>query len=446
MAQPPEPLLSQRMAALEAWVSRAASLNKTLLAYGGYSDQEIVTHTVREVGSFGPGILLALEYDSTLFVPGVNGNFSLLLRPKFDPTTLRWIDQDTVEVTYELNVSALYDPVSNEYKAIANGLRFNDTFVFTPSTPLVRLDYGVQDPYGSAVFEADAAAVTPEQFCYLLVNVACTGEKFKLTNFTGYDHCVSYMTDLAKKASKCMHKFKSNTTACRLLHMISAIGLPDFHCPHVRPYDSMVCRDQCLPACDGCSPNAHCLTEFPDRSTTVHKCECNEGYTGDGYNCTANPCATRTDCNDNPNQVVCDAGLCKCRPSFTWISTNTDGDVCQCINGRVFSDGPNGPECIPTGRCLTDDHCRLQKPETVKCTKFEPITQYSPRFNACKCNYGYQGGWEYPCSCAAPKREVSAGKNGKICISATECSEDYHCPRPNGRCSKPDGALIGTCI
>lgn len=445
---PPEPLLSQRMAALQTWVGRAASPVLTGQAYAQYSDPAIVTHTVRDVGSFGPGAFLAAEYDSVLFVPGVYGVPSLVLRPTFDPSTLRWLDQDTVQVDYVLNVSALYNPTLQQYTAIANGLRFRDIFVFVPNTSLVKLDYGIQDPYGARVFEADAAAVNPEQLCGLLF-FACTRtpEEYADMGFTDFASCVAFVTALnAGPPSVCSFPFKSNTTLCRLLHGISSVQLPSVHCRHVRPLDSMVCREQCLPACNGCSPNAHCTPVFPTIFTLQYKCTCKEGYTGDGYTCTANACATATDCNDNPNQVACSSGLCKCRPSFTWNSTNTQ-DVCQCIDGNVFSDGANGPVCIPTGRCLQDNHCQVQNSETVKCTAYEPVTQYSPPFKACLCNYGYQGGWEYPCSCPAPKREVySRAQQGKICIAATECTEDRHCPQPNGRCQTPAaGSSIGLC-
>lgn len=448
VAQPPEPLLSQRMAALQVWVSRAASPVLTGQAYSQYSDPAIVTHTVRDVGSFGPGAFLAAEYDGTLFVPGVYGVPSLILRPTFDPSTLRWIDQDTVQVDYVLNVSALYNPTLQQYTAIANGLRFRDIFVFVPNTSLVKLDYGIQDPYGARVFEADAAAISPEQLCGLLF-FACTRtpEDYAAMGFTDFPGCVAFASALINgPPSVCPFPFKSNTTFCRILHGISSIELPSVHCPHVRPFDSMVCRDQCLPACNGCSANAHCTAVFPNIFTTQYKCTCNDGYTGDGYTCTANTCTTANDCNDNPNQLTCTNGICKCRPSFTWNSTNTQGDVCQCVDGRVYSNGSNGPVCIPTGRCIQDNQCQAQNPETVKCVQYEPVTQYSPPFGACKCNYGYQGGWEYPCSCPAPKREVnSISANGKICIAANECTEDRHCPQPNGRCQAIAGAPVGTC-
>lgn len=448
---PEELLHSQRMIALQTWVERSSSPFTTYIAYSLFSDLENVTHTVRGVGSFGPGVDRAAEYDNILFVPDPNTNRTpIVLRPIFDPYTLQWLEEDKVQVNYVLNASTLFNVTTQAYDINEDGMRYTDYFVFNPNTSRVRLDYTKEDPIGARIFQVNTDAINSTTLCQLTF-FACgrTPENFAATGFTSFEDCIQLMESLKSQKSKCPHAFLSNTTNCRALHATSAIQDPDVHCSHVRR-DSVVCRDQCLPQCSNCAADAKCVSVYPDIFTTQYECQCNEGFTGDGHTCTRNQCSTAQDCNDNPNQVDCVEGACKCRSSFTWnssIAASQAADVCQCHDGRVFSDGPNGPVCIPTGRCLRDNHCQVQNPETVKCVRYGKETPFSSPFKSCLCNYGYKGGWEYPCICPAPRREVnSRALGGKVCLGPHQCTENRHCTQPRASCHIPSGDAVGSCL
>ena len=91
--------------------------------------------------------------------------------------------------------------------------------------------------------------------------------------------------------------------------------------------------------------------------------------------------------------------------------------------------------CLPEGRCINDSKrymCNIQEYNQIKC-----LAQNNsfPSFSICTCNYGFNGGAEYQCVCAADRRtEWSDKMRGVICVNATECTENWHCP--NGKVCK----------
>jgi hypothetical protein len=96
------------------------------------------------------------------------------------------------------------------------------------------------------------------------------------------------------------------------------------------------------------------------------------------------------------------------------------------------------------GRCIEDNwECRGQKYEQVKCKPL--LNNTLSIYNACICNYGFQGGWEYPCSCLAGRRSVWSNiHNGEVCLSTTECTANWHCTSQN--CAIASGEQVGVCV
>lgn len=98
-------LLSARMECIELLTLRSTSYPQLLLAYERCVSDD-VTHTVRDVGDFGPGKALALEYDEIVNIfPLLGVPSPVLLRPVYDKNTLTWLSVDTARVDYIINIT-----------------------------------------------------------------------------------------------------------------------------------------------------------------------------------------------------------------------------------------------------------------------------------------------------------------------------------------------------
>jgi hypothetical protein len=236
---------------------------------------------------------------------------------------------------------------------------------------------------------------------------------------------------------------QSNTTACRSLHGTSAIFLPNIHCSHVRP-NSHVCKDACTAQCSNCDPNAQCVATYPTIESVVYQCQCKNGYVGNGTSCTAKQCVN-DNCPAMDGTFECSTGLCKCTETFTHEPQPNQNNLCYCPtdSGSEIFYNNSVPICVPKGRCINKQYqCTTQSYNHVKCVKLDNDFTL---FGACLCNYGFNGGWEFPCSCPSGKRIVwSEILDGQVCLSPDECTANRQCPK-NSVCVIPSGTPIGHC-
>lgn len=128
-------------------------------------------------------------------------------------------------------------------------------------------------------------------------------------------------------------------------------------------------------------------------------------------------------------------------------STNPiDNDYSCPSSSKTFYKCKNkcDPICVPKGKCMRHQHwqCYGQLYSQVKCVS----DNINTLFGICECNYGFEGGELYPCSCNPNKRIIWSDKlEGDICLSSIECTEHYHC-QYNEHCYIQPDHLIGICI
>jgi len=267
------------------------------------------------------------------------------------------------------------------------------------------------------------------------------------TTFATMDQCLAFMNTLPL-ADPCPFPERDNTTACRQLHAFSSFFLPNIHCQHVRP-DSAVCVDTCKPACDSCDPHATCVATFPTIYAPVFVCQCNNGYVGNGLTCAPKPCSYGN-CPAMYGSYDCSSGLCMCTQTFTQVPTAPNGQaICTCpAPATVFyndSASPSYPVCVPKGRCMNGEtwQCQGQTYTEVKCL---PVGNTYTLFDACVCNPGFQGGYEYPCTCL-PGNSIKSSTiyAGDVCLAPGQCTDNWHCAWPL-HCNFPAGQVFGTCV
>lgn len=164
---------------------------------------------------------------------------------------------------------------------------------------------------------------------------------------------------------------------------------------------------------DICHENAECLFDPTDRR---YKCECVEGYSGDGVYCEAHavdPACLR--CDDNA-QCVFDSRrivyTCVCREGYT-------GDGVYCVE---ISDQSVCSDCHPNAECVYD----------------QSALQYR-----CQCSAGYQGD--------GTRCEPYDCRQADLCDPNARCGQDsqgyYVCRcnpgfRGDGRRCEPEGCNI----
>jgi len=221
-------------------------------------------------------------------------------------------------------------------------------------------------------------------------------------------------------------------------------------CSHVKPVNNMVCVDSCFPACNNCHENAECVASYPNIPadfSPVYGCQCKNGYVGNGTVCTAKNCEYGN-CPAKWGSFDCSGdNLCKCTESFTPKPFGFgNNDLCNCPEGSQIFYHESKPICVPLGRCIDEQwQCNVQKYNQVKCSSFGNNTFST--FKHCLCNYGFTGGWEYPCACAAGNRIVwSDAHHGEICLPPTGCTTNWHCSGSKQQCVIPSGQLVGTCV
>jgi len=302
-----------------------------------------------------------------------------------------------------------------------------------------------------------------------LINYACPpGSPYQ--EYASLEDCITKMTlidaqNAAKRGGGCPDPQVSNTTTCRYLHAAVALTNPPssqvLHCPHTAT-PSTICIDYCDSVCDFCDVNSVCTYNVNQYGVRSYACNCNVGYTGNGYNCTKTSCTAQYQCatTSNYNYVACNtaSNTCACQPTFIWNSTLGG---CDCPSGNsVFYTNSGSAICLETGRCIDKYQCTTNGTNSagvsqpfignwnqVNCVPYGPITSLFP-YNSCVCNYGYTGGFFVPCSCPSGSTEVwSATINGNVCLTPGQCTASYNCA--SGKtCNFTNGpsAGVGVCV
>jgi len=444
-------LQDDRLAAAKVWQLRSANSAAMNLAYSDTYTTPDVAHTIRDVGEYGPREV-ALEYDNLVLDLAVFVGYEpYVLRTYWDPSTTQWIDANTLRVDYTLDLKTGFDPVARVYTVDGKGFRDTEFIVFQPGTAKITLGYTIQDPAAIKAIATQDAVTSNQYICNDVIFPACNGTAanprpyLANTGFTTVQACVNFLNSLPKP-NPCPFVRKSNTPDCRLLHGFSSFFLPQIHCAHVRPV-SDVCKNECLPACANCDANAECIADFPTLLDPVFKCKCKNGYIGNGTSCSPKPCVN-AGCPSAWGTYNCSSqGLCTCKPGFdTNPQANfTNGsNLCTCPPGQQNVTTSSGVTCIPPGRCIDASwQCTRQAYSQVKCVN--PGNTFTS-LNACICNYGFEGGWEYPCVCPAGKRSLwSSSINGEACLSSSECTDGWHCPYGQS-CQVNSTSVIGRCV
>lgn len=445
-------LAADRQLHVEYWITRTASTANSVRAYLDNVTDPSLTRVVVEAGNFAPKII-GREYDvlaeSTAGFIGIN---ILTINAIWDTYTTKYIATDYVQVDYSVFIQILN--FTTFQLSPYQSFRFREVIGFLPSSDVMNLTFTYQDPDAAKLFDNTVAGISHAFICsaaFFGCNVSKPGGGTYLTDtgFTTEAECVDFLDHLALN-DPCPFPQRSNTTDCRNLHALSSIALPEVHCAHVRR-DSVVCNDTCLPACANCDVNAKCLGSFPDPTTSVaphYECKCKNGYVGNGTTCTAKSCYYGN-CPSLYGSYDCSTGLCMCTETFTAnpVGYGTN-NLCSCpTGGHIFYNGSK-PICVPEGRCFQEKwECNLQAPNQVKCARYN-VNNTLSLFKGCLCNYGFNGGWEYPCSCQSPKRVVWSNVfAGEVCLSTNECTvgDGWHCAYPKV-CVTPSGQQIGSCL
>lgn len=466
-------LLADRLANAKIWNLRASSQALTIAAYAEtVVNRSTIAHHVNYAGAY-EGFQLAFEYDSL-----VNSFFFILqglgvppynpvqLRPSFDLSTVRWISPDILRVDYNLGISAGKFSAAMPYMYEQEDFRFIEYIVFDPNSSLINTGYTYQDKGADTLFDITNGAVPLETICGLIfgacgqINPATNQSRLALAGYTDFFDCYVTLATIQAEPKICPFPIRSKRTDCYQAHASYAFFEPDVHCPHVQKV-SPVCKNRCLPACANCHANASCVatysSDFPLTKasyTPIYKCECRNGYTGDGINCAPISCTPSLIGNSNRSANVCASSiagsnecidnLCKCKPSFTPQPTSVT-DRCGCPAPSIVRYVNKEPVCVPVGRCLTDADryiCNIQQVNHVKCRS---VNNTFNTFGACQCNAGFDGGYEYPCVCKTPKRIVWSNiVDGEVCLAANECTDNNHCTSAQV-CRVLPGKQIGSC-
>jgi hypothetical protein len=457
-------LLADRQAYWPIWVNKVYTGAQAELAFSPALFDQNGGYTLREYGKFAPANV-ALEYTYLAVPGGIPGlaNPPSKQFPLADTIAAEWIDDDTASIYFVTSTWAFFNVTgNNDYFVKAYGFVSNHYIYYYPNSSLVKYAYSISDPGANSIQVLNANAVPASTICFGFVVPYCN-RTWNVTNIsywadTGYTSafdCIAKLSALAAAGSICPFPFTSKTPICIFLHAGGSSRDPSVHCQHTNSVSSHTCQESCLPACANMSPNAFCAATYPGfpdaglaSTTPVYVPTCKNGYIGDGFTCTALTANNAGKCPAREGTyTVSNTSLCLCNRDFTPRPdlSGAPNSYCECPSPASIHMYNGAPVCVPRGRCLTDDYrqfCSEQNHEQVKCNASTNI--YTP-FGVCTCNYGFTGGIIAPCSCAPDRRiRPSDSLAGKVCLSATECTNNDDCTAPQV-CTIPAGQFVGSC-
>ncbi len=208
-----------------------------------------------------------------------------------------------------------------------------------------------------------------------------------------------------------------------------------FSCLEGRCIDPRRDVDECAEQTDDCGTHAACINTL-----TGFRCECEDGYAGDGTSCVnVDECALGTDtCDANATCSDTDGGFaCKCNDGFTGAGTSC-ADIDECAPSGTNNCGANttctnlpgsfscacapGYEGDPLSGCTNIDECATQTDDCdVHATCIDTVGGYQ-----CNCFGGYSG-------------------DGKTCVNVNECTTGGANCSSNASCTDTEGSFTCKC-
>lgn len=364
---------------------------------------------------------------------------------------------DHYVANYYINATQL-DFATGNYDE-GDGITYRADYIFYQNTTKLMSEV-VSSLLGSAFFNSAAGTVSATQLCSGIVGItgvlngACpVGSSYQ--QFSSIDDCLTKMYQVVTVAatSICPDVLTTNSTACRNIHYVTALANPPQsqidHCPHVQ-VPSPVCIDRCVTqGCGNCTTNSQCIFQPTVTGQRTYFCQCLPGYVGDGYtSCVIKNCTAQWQCGsgNSYNLVTCTNGVCGCANTFVWNATI---GTCQSPpnTNLIYQNGV--ALALPIGRCFEQWHCAsagLGDYNSMQCITFG-TNAYVP-YNSCICNYGYDGNFNVPCTCASGKTVTwSSTLNGNVCLYSDECTASYDCTYPQ-TCNLTIGGypgVVGVC-
>ncbi|XP_031565635.1 fibropellin-1-like isoform X2 [Actinia tenebrosa] len=241
------------------------------------------------------------------------------------------------------------------------------------------------------------------------------GKKCEVPNFCKGDPC--------KNGGTCVDLYKQNMLSKRWINLM-----------HQHPYYKCICRPgytskQCeTDICDSCHDHTVCVD---------HRCVCNSGYTGDGFDCTRiaspchpNPCSNGATCSIGPDLSY----DCKCPKGYCGEHCDLICDMCAlkpCMNGGSCYAIGDKRFCVCPPQ-YTGPDCNIRLPDLCQpnpCMHNFPCKYLKEKHDYfCDCKGKYSGKNCQDCDC--PKATIVPGK--KTYDSTCDAVGDCICPTIDG--------------
>ncbi|CAD6196064.1 unnamed protein product [Caenorhabditis auriculariae] len=162
------------------------------------------------------------------------------------------------------------------------------------------------------------------------------------------------------------------------------------------------------PGCDqlrNCGTNAQCVFDDHNRR---YKCECHQGFTGDGQTCVALASPSSAGAEQPPKKACRDQSECHANAHCVIDEFGAGEYVCECLPG--FS-GDGDTSCVISDQCNPSDpsSCR----QNAKCTFSDVHNAF-----ACQCVEGFKGNG-HDCVPFAPA--TTCRESPRICHANAQC-------------------------
>eukprot|EP01125_Pyxidicula_operculata_P016618 TRINITY_DN574_c0_g1_i3.p1 TRINITY_DN574_c0_g1~~TRINITY_DN574_c0_g1_i3.p1 ORF type:complete len:1370 (-),score=377.73 TRINITY_DN574_c0_g1_i3:136-4245(-) len=218
--------------------------------------------------------------------------------------------------------------------------------------------------------------------------------------------CPANYTGLGYSANPCVPVNKCNElpAVCVDVAVCTYLGPGDYNCtcPKGQYGDGKVSGSGCnaFDPCGGnnCSTNGYC-TFTGTYPNFVQKCNCNNGYNGDGLKVTSGG----TDCT--PINLCTSNNPCVVNATCTYTGPGTASCACnQGFNGTAYSPG----SCDAVNRC---------NDQVAVCDSNATCTYTGPGTYSCSCNQGYSGNGQ-PKNCSP----INLCSNSSYCDKNAKCT------------------------
>lgn len=421
------------------------------------NDDDVTSEDVKfclaNIGCYDGRIAISEYYDLALPPGGGCGNFFERQLVRLDAETIAKSVVQSPEnpdiYTGYHTVTGYYGPdfsTPDSFTVITKGHHSATRAEFIPGTAILKK--WATETYGNELIEVSiqADAITkPQDLCGLMSlaqNVYESRFGYYPNNVSGFDlrssagsfDCITYWATIqAEGDDKCGTPLATHSLICPQLHMLTFLG-DDAAAVHAQHWAKRglpthtKCIDFCLPVLETCHPDANPIPASKinfEQGKIDYFCQCPVGYKGDGVNsCDPVSCTNSEQCK-SPRGSYCDldAGMCMPIDTYSWDPVKGEA-YCPDDHRDYYNSTTKEFECIADFKCWTDKECDIQQTGTVSCQY--PGNLASP-LGVCVCNPGYEGGYNFTCTCPPEKNEHSVPQNGKVCLASGECTIDGHC-------------------